>query len=267
MTEIDGFVSTSAWGTNPYTTPAFTPPDNSLLVIRVSRWRTFGSGSADIGDVTITDSLGTPLDYQFISRVYLTSDAPSSSSWYYAEVGMAESMTITVDDDTNESMGSWHVHVWAFEFYNTDTPIAGATNSGTTNISSDGDTRTLTEAPEADDYVLSGLQLDCDGLVADPNYGLFTESYETVAASGYGVVCSSWRTGSTDTACVITDVYTSGSTFYKASASALIVKAGEAPQAARPDADVTTTGWSSTPLYSKINEASPDGTVITATAS
>jgi hypothetical protein len=36
---------------------------------------------------------------------------------------------------------------------------------------------------------------------------------------------------------------------------------------ARPDADVTTTGWSSTPLWSKIEEESADGTVITATAS
>lgn len=35
----------------------------------------------------------------------------------------------------------------------------------------------------------------------------------------------------------------------------------------RPDADTTTTGWTSTPLWSKIEESSPDGTVITATAS
>lgn len=39
-----------------------------------------------------------------------------------------------------------------------------------------------------------------------------------------------------------------------------------ATQAVRPDADTTTTGWTSTPLFSKINESSPDGTVITATA-
>lgn len=35
---------------------------------------------------------------------------------------------------------------------------------------------------------------------------------------------------------------------------------------ALPDADVTTTGWTSTPLYSKVNDAS-DATVIQATAS
>lgn len=39
------------------------------------------------------------------------------------------------------------------------------------------------------------------------------------------------------------------------------------PQTARPDADVSTTGWSTAPLFSKINESSADGTVITATAS
>jgi hypothetical protein len=40
-----------------------------------------------------------------------------------------------------------------------------------------------------------------------------------------------------------------------------------ATQAIRPDADITTTGWTTTPLWSKIEETSADGTVITATAS
>jgi hypothetical protein len=43
--------------------------------------------------------------------------------------------------------------------------------------------------------------------------------------------------------------------------------AAASPQSLRPDADTTTTGWTSTPLFSKINESSADGTVITATAS
>jgi hypothetical protein len=38
------------------------------------------------------------------------------------------------------------------------------------------------------------------------------------------------------------------------------------PQEIRPDADVTTTGWTTTPLFSKINDES-DASVITATAS
>jgi hypothetical protein len=37
-------------------------------------------------------------------------------------------------------------------------------------------------------------------------------------------------------------------------------------QQLRPDADVVTTGWSTAPLYSKVNDSS-DATVITATAS
>lgn len=39
------------------------------------------------------------------------------------------------------------------------------------------------------------------------------------------------------------------------------------PQMLRPDADIVTTGWSTAPLFSKIDEESADGTVITATAS
>jgi hypothetical protein len=44
-------------------------------------------------------------------------------------------------------------------------------------------------------------------------------------------------------------------------------KAAAATQQIRPDADIVTTGWSTAPLFSKVNESSPGGTVITATAS
>lgn len=49
--------------------------------------------------------------------------------------------------------------------------------------------------------------------------------------------------------------------------AAFKTSAAPSPQALRPDADVATTGWSTAPLYSKINEESADGTVITGTAS
>jgi hypothetical protein len=39
------------------------------------------------------------------------------------------------------------------------------------------------------------------------------------------------------------------------------------PQAIRPDADIDTTGWATAPLWSKIEEETADGTVITATSS
>ena len=37
---------------------------------------------------------------------------------------------------------------------------------------------------------------------------------------------------------------------------------GAPPQQIRPDADVATTGWTTAPLWSKVEETSPDGTVI-----
>jgi hypothetical protein len=44
--------------------------------------------------------------------------------------------------------------------------------------------------------------------------------------------------------------------------------AGPPPQQIRPDADVTTTGWTTAPLYSKVDEAvADDGDFITGTAS
>lgn len=39
---------------------------------------------------------------------------------------------------------------------------------------------------------------------------------------------------------------------------------GAAPQVIEPDADNAAGGWTTTPLFSKVNESSPDGTVITA---
>jgi len=45
----------------------------------------------------------------------------------------------------------------------------------------------------------------------------------------------------------------------------VVFKAEPAMQTVLPDADTVTTGWTTTPLYSKINDSS-DATVVTATA-
>ena len=42
---------------------------------------------------------------------------------------------------------------------------------------------------------------------------------------------------------------------------------GDPPQLWRPDSDIVTTGWTTAPLYSKIDEASPASDVISSTAS
>lgn len=46
-----------------------------------------------------------------------------------------------------------------------------------------------------------------------------------------------------------------------------VVAAGVTMQQIRPDADLATTGWATAPLFSKIAEASADGTVISGVAS
>lgn len=51
------------------------------------------------------------------------------------------------------------------------------------------------------------------------------------------------------------------------SATVDYTEGGEPPQTIRPDADIVTTGWATAPLWSKIEEASADGTVISGTAS
>ena len=68
-----------------------------------------------------------------------------------------------------------------------------------------------------------------------------------------------------DTAGVIPLVYVTGT----ASTWTLVedsTNVGLPPQQIRPDADTVTTGWTTTPLWSKVDEAVAGGDVITATA-
>lgn len=63
-----------------------------------------------------------------------------------------------------------------------------------------------------------------------------------------------------------TPTYQAGGTVNFIGIQMALISAAFETQEAYPDADNATGGWASTPLWSKIDEVSPDGTVITCTA-
>jgi hypothetical protein len=128
--------------------------------------------------------------------------------------------------------------------------------------------------------------VDATGNVAQASYGLqkngtplgnpkgtnqinTTESYESVGSSS-----DLWGTTVTETD--VNDAnfglnlqWTNGNGVSNRTVSVDHVRMTvyyDVPQVLRPDADVATTGWATAPLFSKVNEVTADGTVITGTA-
>lgn len=109
------------------------------------------------------------------------------------------------------------------------------------------------------DYLLDCLTIDSPSHNVQPGANQ-TEQYE-FSTSGMNAA-SDIQAGSDGI--VMSHTWT-GISPYSYIAIALI-PSGAAPAAIRPDADTVTTGWTTAPLYSKINDSS-DATVIQATAS
>lgn len=221
-----GYKSTTSFGTGVYTTPSFTSSDSQLLVVFLTYWKAFGSGSADPLQATISDSAG--LTWKFLGRVWLTADAPLGICIYTAEVTTGASMTISVDNGA-VNVSSYHVHVLGFTDYRTFNPIDMIVGSGTTSTGDGAETQTLRDAPASADYTYIHLAVDCNGTVANPTWSGFTQDYQTNSGSDFGVACTSHRTGSTSTTCAVTDVYTGGSTYFKSAMVSLIVRDKDTP--------------------------------------
>jgi len=112
----------------------------------------------------------------------------------------------------------------------------------------------------AGDYVLDLMSIDSTG----HSPGVTGNNLVDFATQSFGASTNEFR-GSHNT----TDGVMSWSWTTSGPNSHVAVAAIPAPtgQQLRPDADITTTGWSSTPLWSKIDEDPAGGDVITGTAS
>lgn len=148
---------------------------------------------------------------------------------FTAPVATGASMTITVDDNDNDSIYGWSVQVLAYTDYDTSTPITGEVDSGTADIADGSHTLTLSAAPTSADVSLYWLYLDVSNQPGLPTMDTgWTKVFDSGVASGGGTLVTARRESSTSTAVTCTDVYTAGGSFFKASMIALNVQAAAA---------------------------------------
>jgi len=221
-TALGSWVSGPGHGAASFQTGSFTPPANSLLIVAVAM---MGDGtSGNLGQPTIS---GGGLTYTF--RGHARGDAFWSNrvNVFTAPVGGSpSSMTITVDDDNNQSIYNYAMVVLAYEGQDGTTPIAGWVDSGTVDIADGSHTLTLTATPTVDDESIIILSSDTEFSPAAPTPATdWTTLYDLAVASDGATLSVMTRPSSTSTSATVTDVYTAGGNFYKGSMMAFIVKA------------------------------------------
>jgi hypothetical protein len=221
---VVGIFSKMNAGTPAFTTEAFTPPANSLLVVRVYLMR--NSGESEMGQPSISGG-GLTWTARPTATTTLKPSWSTKAVWFTAPVGSSpSSMTITVDDANNLNIYEYVVSVLAYTGYDVTTPIGGMLGSGTTNIGDGEESRTLSEAPAAGDETL--LCIDADATKGPPSPSLdtgWTLVHEKSASGESGIAIAS-RTGSTSTTVKVKDSYNvSGGSFSKAGMGALVVRA------------------------------------------
>lgn len=241
-----GQTDTAGAGDPNITTSVTVDAGSDLLLIVVVGQEAEAAGTPQVGSVTF-------------GGVGLTQLAEAGTTWSHAEIwylkdpSPSTANVVTTWTPAGDDFGKHGIYV--FEGVDQTTTFRTAqTNSGSGTSSS----RTVPDVV-TDDYVLDVISLDGSGhnAVAGADQ---TEEYDTTVAGCE--TASSTQAGASGG--VMSWTWTTSCDFSHV-ATALI--SSFVSQAIRPDADVTTTGWTTTPLWSKIEEESADGTVITATAS
>jgi len=213
--------ATFAAGTGSFTTSAFTPPNNSLLVAIICVDETGGTTDPTT-DLTITDSQGLT----WTSRVA----GGDAVTWtfgqriYTAPVTTGASMTVTVDCAARD-IYMYDVQVVSFTGYNTGSPTGGKVV--TTGLAVNGaDQITLDASPASGSYVLGCLLANGpDAATPDPG-SAFTELRDAFAAAMS--VQLQYRTGSTSPIVDWVAVNTVGSDNAKTMGIAIEIKASGA---------------------------------------
>ena len=189
-----------------------------------------------------------------------SADAPS---------GLASGSTLTI---TATGSSSWGVHYHAFyvEGLETSSYLDG-TSFDATSVSAGTWTSPTIATANADDLLVGAVLGDGQGAAGSFSWG---SSFTKIGNDTYDSATNQWNASIARRIVSSTGTYGHTGTFpetmefgtlmglvaYKAAVT------GPPPQTIRPDADTTTTGWTATPLFSKVNDSS-DATVITGTLS
>lgn len=188
-------------GTGSFTTGAFTPPDNSLLVVAIYA---HGTSGADISSSqTISDSVGLTWTSRALVGV-AASDGLGIRVWT-APVTTGASMTITADCGA-ENVFKYGVHRIAYTGYDTGSPT-GATATAGVSGATDDETITLSASPATTSEVVAAMGIIMGGgtQLVTPGTG-WTEIYEGTSDADFSNTQSQVRTGSTSTSVVWDDI-------------------------------------------------------------
>jgi hypothetical protein len=223
-------------------------------------------GTDNQGGLTITPPDGSWTEQAF----YDSGTGGGQCVGLYTKVaGGSEPATYTFDSDAYTGYISFGIGLYEDSGGSVDSPYngqEGEDTSGSTHTTSSITTTT------DNDWVISIVVQDQTGsdgnFVVDSPAGLTEITEAWGAASNLGVhVAYEERTSAGSGAHQWTQ--TGGGDNTRGSGwgmFAVTFTAGGSTYCIVPDADITTTGWSSTPLWSKLNDGS-DATVVTATAS
>lgn len=214
-------VSSLPHGTGTYTTSAFTPSNNSLLIVVCAAMHDAGTPVMAGADITITDSAGltwTPI---------VGSGTPLSWSYgiraWSAPVTTGTSMTVTFDAGVY-SIIRYSTAIFDYTGYDTGTPTAGPI-AGTDADGNGALSLTLSATPAAGDHKIGAVMVQASGGSGTVTEGTsWTEIYDTAAADWYWFQVER-ITGSTSTAVDWADITATGSPA-DAVAIGFIVKAG-----------------------------------------
>lgn len=207
------------------------------------------------------DSAGTKPDIVSVTKngvAFTFLDRITPSNWSRSEIWYLKNPAAGTHDivvTKIEAVGGHGAGAYVFD------GVDQTTTFRTVAKYADSDSTSFLFIPDAvsGDYLLDCLTIDSPSHNVQPGANQ-TERYDFSAA---GMNAASDTQAGVDGG-QMTHTWT-GIAPYSHIAIALI-PSGAAPAAIRPDADTVTTGWTTAPLYSKINDSS-DTTVIQATAS
>jgi hypothetical protein len=237
----------------PLTTTA-TVPSGALIVVCFG----WGSGSA----VTLSSVAGGSLTWSIDHAQAYSGAIP----WWFAVVsaqapsGLASGTTIT-PTMSGAIFGQLAAGCYCTGLA-TSSPVDVHSGNGQTQDPWDTGSATTTVA---DTLVIGGSFRN--GLNTNTPSGGATELHDFQLVAEDWAQCTEYKVLSATSSTSLAGTWTTAAGTPDVVSAFVAYKAAAGVQQVRPDADVTTTGWTTTPLWSKIEETSADGTVITATAS
>ena len=219
-------ISTNGFGTGAFTTSAFTPPNNSLLVV-CGVGMVNGTPSADpSGSFTMTGG-----GWTYTSRVSTGTNIGLDEFdvgivIWTAPVTTGASMTLQIDAGAT-NMNFFAIAAVAYTGYDTSSPVGGTgshiAGDGNPGSGDGAQSFTLSATPATTSEVFAGLIIDHEGIGTTPGSD-FTEIYE-LQVGGSGGLQAQIRTNSASTTVGWVDVHTGTGSTYKNAGAAIEIEA------------------------------------------